>query len=225
MTLSLLVHRAHDPRSAAPISIGAAGSPGVPPGDGSGGETPPEPAVPIRIGTALPLRRFLVPTRGNRAVEAAHGPELMTCDVWQSQRDCGPKPRVAPKAFGATLGQPWKTPPQSQRGCGQIGRRAVSGPQPRWGWRQLVAVTQGSAGGATLGFVPESLWDSGREPFRAELDRGRSAGLQPGSLERTSFSSSSSSSNFPAFDYEHGHEDEHEKDVAAADPTKLLNHR
>jgi len=32
--------------------------------------------------------------------------------------------------------------------------------QPRWGWMRFAAVTQGSACRATLGWRPESRWDS-----------------------------------------------------------------
>jgi len=70
-----------------------------------------------------------------------------------------------PKAQGwrpaPTLGQPKTTTP-TPTGL-WLGRRPPPvWPQPRWGWGPLATVTQGSAGGATLGFETESLWDSGK---------------------------------------------------------------
>ena len=46
---------------------------------------------------------------------------------------------------------------QPHRGCGRARRPRT---QPRWGWPVPTRWTQGSSFLATLGFVPESLWDS-----------------------------------------------------------------
>src|SRR2546430_511740 len=87
--------------------------------------------------------------------------------------DCGGKPtggRISPiptglrnKAQGceerATLGQ------SSMSSSTPMGLRhiAVPQPQPRWGCADSGRLTQGSSFLATLGFGPESLWDSTEE--------------------------------------------------------------
>ena len=58
----------------------------------------------------------------------------------------------------ATLGNSARqigSTPTGLRPCGQRRR-----PQPRWGWKACRRCTQGSSCLATLGFEPESLWDS-----------------------------------------------------------------
>ena len=47
-------------------------------------------------------------------------------------------------------------------------RVAPGGPQPRWGWADSGRLTQGSSGLATLGFGPESRWDSAKK-FRSNI--------------------------------------------------------
>src|SRR6266567_6845206 len=43
------------------------------------------------------------------------------------------------------------------------GNGGATRPQPRWGCETPATFTQGSSSLATLGFVPESLWDSFQE--------------------------------------------------------------
>ena len=72
----------------------------------------------------------------------------------QSQRDCGPQPRVARNEL------PWETCPQwpqPQRGYGMSINNVT---QPLRGWRLFVPSSQGSSFLATLGFGTESRWDS-----------------------------------------------------------------
>src|SRR5882757_638721 len=73
----------------------------------------------------------------------------------QSQRDCVLQPRVArhelPWVSSSRLRQP-------QRGCGRVDRREVATPLGLE--KSGTTFTQGSSCLATLGFGPESLWDS-----------------------------------------------------------------
>src|SRR5947199_5079051 len=74
----------------------------------------------------------------------------------QSQRDCVFQPRVARHEL------PWENDVnayQPQRGCGQWARSNIAAATPL-GLFPLGAGTQGSSFLATLGFGPESLWDS-----------------------------------------------------------------
>jgi hypothetical protein len=79
--------------------------------------------------------------------------------AFQSQRDCGLQPKVAEPAR-----LPWVTMRkwiQPQRGWGEVPRwTGTEWPQPRCGWEFLRTLTQGSSCLATLGFGPESRWDS-----------------------------------------------------------------
>jgi hypothetical protein len=50
----------------------------------------------------------------------------------------------------------WKFPNPN----GVVASLASHQPQPRWGWLGFLRLTQGGSCLATLGFVPESLWDS-----------------------------------------------------------------
>ena len=74
----------------------------------------------------------------------------------ESQRDSATKPRVARNEL------PW----ENARHIGDNPERVVADdhenttlPQPRWGCKLSVALTQGSSFLATLGFVAQSLWD------------------------------------------------------------------
>ena len=121
-------------------------------------------------GSAVRSRRTFV-RRGSKrrttpcTLSAFHGLDGQL--VWQSQRDCGPKPRVG------ALRLPWEGGGwfrQPQRGCA---RPPLA---PRWAATPLGllshwTVTPGSAVGATLGLEAESRWDSGRELGRSELVR------------------------------------------------------
>ena len=81
--------------------------------------------------------------------------------VCQSQRDCVLQPRVATKEL------PWVNcikSPQPQRGCGTVDHGAATTPL---GLKKLrPTATQGSSCLATLGFEPESLWDSPASPLK-----------------------------------------------------------
>src|SRR5882724_7240864 len=75
----------------------------------------------------------------------------------QSQRDCVRQPRVARHEL------PWdsrKKPRQPQRGCGWFGHEEAATPLGLAEFQ--TTFTQGSFPhrGTTLGFEPESLWDS-----------------------------------------------------------------
>src|SRR2546422_2233528 len=81
-------------------------------------------------------------------------------DFTQSRRDCALQPRVASNE------QPWdheSNAAQPQRGC--VGQPRLK-PQPRRGCRLSDHVSQGSSCLATLGFGPESLWDSRSVPSK-----------------------------------------------------------
>ena len=75
--------------------------------------------------------------------------------VKQSQRDCVLQPRVGPRA-----GLPWVNRIHGVNPNGVVAEMTGNRPQPRWGWESPHPLTQGSACRATLGFGPESRWDS-----------------------------------------------------------------
>src|SRR5947207_5740428 len=90
---------------------------------------------------------------------------ILRCFRWNQSRESGtdlPNPKgiesSSPGLRGTSYPGKSKTKaPQPQRGCGKDrGRR----PQPRWGWNLRALRPQGSSFLATLGFEPESLWDS-----------------------------------------------------------------
>ena len=62
-------------------------------------------------------------------------------------------------------------------------------PQPRWGWRLLAQLTQGSSLLATLGFETEPLWDSPARPTftRATTWATRTRGGPGGGAPKSSF--------------------------------------
>jgi hypothetical protein len=77
----------------------------------------------------------------------------VTCHIPQpvlaneSQRDSGPKPPWANVVCDFSNPNGVATAPQPTRA------------QPRWGWRNLLLLTQGSSYLATLGWVTQSHWD------------------------------------------------------------------
>src|SRR4029434_3101513 len=80
-------------------------------------------------------------------------------EVCQSQRDCVPKPRVARHEL------PWvskkRDNQQPQRGCDQRGTFTKA--ETPLGFCFPDPLPQGSSCLATLGFVAESRWDSGKQ--------------------------------------------------------------
>jgi hypothetical protein len=82
--------------------------------------------------------------------------------ILQSQRDCILQPRVARNEL------PWVLVQQIFSTATRLRRLLSSGhprisTQPRWGCNSFRGFTQGSSFLATLGYAPESRWDSGRE--------------------------------------------------------------
>ena len=89
-----------------------------------------------------------------------------TCVIRESQRDSVPKPTVAESAR-----LPWDTCRQSsqpRRGC--VSPRATNRRNPVGVEGILTPVSQGSSCLATLGFEPESRWDSATNT-NAEMDK------------------------------------------------------
>jgi hypothetical protein len=77
-----------------------------------------------------------------------------TTSADESQRDSDPKPKVARHEL------PWVNANQgfpNPNGVAAFSRPNQS--QPRWGWRDLRRLTQGSSCLATLGWRTQSLWD------------------------------------------------------------------
>jgi hypothetical protein len=71
----------------------------------------------------------------------------------ESQRDSGPKPKVARNELPwVNVGQNFSNP----NGVAAFRRPIVT--QPRWGWRDLARVTQGSRFAPTLGWRTQSRW-------------------------------------------------------------------
>src|SRR6266404_1937171 len=75
----------------------------------------------------------------------------------QSQRDCVTQPRVARNEL------PWERELQGHNPNGVAARRRNCRDATPLGLRTFSAVTQGSSFLATLGFKPESRWDSSPE--------------------------------------------------------------
>jgi hypothetical protein len=106
--------------------------------------------------------------------------------AWQDGMLVNPKgivsssPRLRAASYPGSLS---KKRLQPQRGCGQLlSRRCVSrAPQPRWGCKISSSITQGGSQLATLGFMPESRWDSFREAlFGASRIQVESSPDRPG---------------------------------------------
>src|SRR5262245_58299220 len=77
----------------------------------------------------------------------------------ESQRDSGPKPKVARDEL------PWVSGCRNipnPNGVGAPSRSTL--PQPRWGWLDSLGLTQGSSCLATLGWRTQSLWDCRTDP-------------------------------------------------------------
>ena len=79
---------------------------------------------------------------------------MCPCVQNHPQRGCVLQPRVA-RAGRATLGRPLRNS-QPQRGCGPY---CGAHPQPHWGWVPGNPFPKVAC--ATLGWRPESRWDSG----------------------------------------------------------------
>jgi hypothetical protein len=74
--------------------------------------------------------------------------------VDESQRDSGPKPKVARHEL------PWVDANQTLPNPNRVAAFSrPNQPQPRWGWRAFRRLTQGSSCLATLGWRTQSLWD------------------------------------------------------------------
>jgi hypothetical protein len=72
----------------------------------------------------------------------------------ESQRDSGPKPKVARHEL------PWVNGVRNfSNPNGVAAFRRPTVPQPRWGWWDLSRLTQGSSSLATLGWRTQSRWD------------------------------------------------------------------
>src|SRR6266404_2695333 len=116
---------------------------------------------------------------GNSSLMTAMG-DRKRAAIPQSQRDCVLQPRVARNEL------PWVNRPTSFSTPTALRHIAVLQPQPRWGCADQGGLTQGSSFLATLGFGPESLWDS-EEDFPGGIDRrprGRSKYASPRSRRR-----------------------------------------
>ncbi len=81
----------------------------------------------------------------------------LTSDFSQSQRDCVPKPSNGVARNELPWESAWKRA-STPKGLWLL--MATTKPQPRWGWRVVARLTQGSSCLATLGLKSESLWDS-----------------------------------------------------------------
>ena len=72
----------------------------------------------------------------------------------ESQRDSGSKPKVARHELPwVNIGRNFLNP------NGVVAALRQTQPQPRWGWLNLLRLTQGSSCLATLGWMTQSRWD------------------------------------------------------------------
>src|SRR5882724_9370803 len=93
---------------------------------------------------------------GARASAFANTCKPATILADESQRDSGPKPKVARHEL------PWvKAGLDFPNPNGVVAGLASDQPQPRWGWVNFLRLTQGSFPhrGTTLGWRTQSLWD------------------------------------------------------------------
>jgi len=76
---------------------------------------------------------------------------------FQSQRDCGLQPKVARHELPWVRGAFGKSTPKR---VAAVDVRDINWPQLRWSWGYWGRLTHGSSCVATMGFEPESRWDS-----------------------------------------------------------------
>ena len=91
----------------------------------------------------------------NRETESTHViAQTVESSRDESQRDSGSKPRVARNELPWVIADEASTNPK-----GVTAWFVTQEPQPRWGWRGIEPISQGTSFLATLGWRPQSLRD------------------------------------------------------------------